>query len=87
MYSFEYYGNNTNNAGSKFLSGLPIVSKINPNETSDKIVAHGDELAYLFDLRDVFGNSIDSTMVNNRLCSILNLNDYTLNFFFFLVKI
>lgn len=58
MYSFEYYGNKTNNAGAKFLTGLPIVSHQNDNIKLEKIVAHGDDLAYLFDLRDLFGNAI-----------------------------
>lgn len=62
MYSFEYYGNKTN-GGSKFLAGLPIVSK--GDTKADKIVAHGDELAYLFDVRDMFGNPIDDGYVSD----------------------
>lgn len=62
MYSFEYFGNRTKEGGSKFLAGLPIVSK--RDRKADKIVAHGDELAYLFDLRDVFGNPIDDGYVS-----------------------
>lgn len=51
LYSFEYAGK-TKTSGSTFLNGLPLVA--NDKKTDDKI-AHGDELAYLFDARDIFG--------------------------------
>lgn len=52
MYSFEHVGQSSNR-GATFLSGLPIVGNAKP---SNNTVAHGDELAYLFDARDIFGN-------------------------------
>lgn len=56
LYSFEHVGQ-TSYRGSTFLSGLPIVSNVKP---SNDTVAHGDELAFLFDARDVFGKPIKS---------------------------
>lgn len=71
MYSFEYCGNKTQNAGANFLAGLPIVSNSNSSTSIEKIVAHGDELAYLFELKDVFGNSIDGTTVSLNILVII----------------
>lgn len=50
LYSFEYSGE-AKTRGSAFLAGLPLVSK----GTTKEKVAHGDELIYLFDARDLFG--------------------------------
>lgn len=54
LYSFEHVGK-SGSRGSTFLSGLPIVGHANP---SNNTVAHGDELAYLFDARDIFGKKL-----------------------------
>lgn len=51
MYSFEHKG--TVSKGINFLRGLPLVSQP-PNTT--EFVAHGDELGYMFDANDIFGN-------------------------------
>lgn len=51
LYSFEYTGQ-AKIRGSSFLNGLPLVS--NSASNKDK-VAHGDELIYLFDARDIYG--------------------------------
>ncbi|XP_011180382.2 carboxylesterase 1F [Zeugodacus cucurbitae] len=55
MYSFEYNG--TRSKGIHFLRGLPIVSEYAGNRNSE-MVAHGDELGYMFDANDLFGNPI-----------------------------
>ncbi|XP_014087308.2 carboxylesterase 1D [Bactrocera oleae] len=55
MYSFEYNG--TRSKGIHFLRGLPIVSEYADNRNSE-VVAHGDELGYMFDANDLFGNPI-----------------------------
>ncbi|XP_018796591.1 PREDICTED: carboxylesterase 5A-like [Bactrocera latifrons] len=55
MYSFEYNG--TRSKGIHFLRGLPIVSEYADNGNSG-LVAHGDELGYMFDANDLFGNPI-----------------------------
>lgn len=53
LYSFEHVGQS--NRGATFLRGLPIVANTKPaNDT----VAHGDELAYLFDAHDIFGKNL-----------------------------
>lgn len=62
LYSFEHIGKSSNR-GSTFLNGLPIVGNTKSTNDTPKTVAHGDELAYLFDARDIFGKSI-STMAN-----------------------
>lgn len=66
LYSFEFYGNKS--SGTKFLAGLPIVSMKNDTNTDEKYVSHGDELGYLFDLRDLFGNPLDSEVCTSILC-------------------
>lgn len=63
LYSFEYFG--PTSSGSNFLNGLPITSK--PPDKSKQRVAHGDELGYLFDARDLYGLPINGTEVNNNL--------------------
>lgn len=65
LYSFEYSGE-TKTRGAAFLSGLPLVS----NAASDKEkVAHGDELIYLFDARDIHGTPLP----NQNVISSLNV--------------
>ncbi|KAH8410527.1 hypothetical protein KR215_011883 [Drosophila sulfurigaster] len=61
MYSFEYNG--TKSRGSNFLKGLPIVSE----QAHDKpeTVAHGDELGYMFDANDIFGNPLPETRLSS----------------------
>lgn len=54
LYSFEYSGE-TKMRGSAFLTGLPLVSQ---EATNKEKVAHGDELIYLFDARDIYGASL-----------------------------
>lgn len=57
LYSFEYSGSNVK--GSHFLKGLPVVA--GNNSIGDEIIiGHGDDLAYLFDVRDLHGNPINS---------------------------
>lgn len=51
LYSFEYSGE-AKMRGSAFLSGLPLVSE---EATNKEKIAHGDELIYLFDARDIHG--------------------------------
>lgn len=57
LYSFEYAGSTVK--GSAFLKGLPIVSE-NNSIGDEPIVSHGDDLAYLFDVRDLDGTPIKS---------------------------
>jgi len=61
MYSFEYNG--TQSKGINFLRGLPIVSE----QAKDKpeTVAHGDELGYMFDANDIFGNPLTETRLTS----------------------
>lgn len=63
LYSFEYAGQTAK--GSDFLAALPMVNR--NNETTKPIdqVAHGDELGYLFDARDVYGNPMKHTELTN----------------------
>lgn len=60
LYSFEYLG--TSGRGYHFLNGLPIVSK----NKVENVVAHGDELIYLFDAFDLFGNPIVEAKLNTE---------------------
>lgn len=57
LYSFEHTGKSANR-GSTFLNGLPIVGNAKSTNDTPKTVAHGDELAYLFDAHDIFGKPI-----------------------------
>lgn len=60
LYSFEFKGNVSK--GSNFLHGLPIVSAgNNPNYT-----AHGDDLGYLFEANDLFGEPIPGAKLTNE---------------------
>ncbi|XP_004531574.1 carboxylesterase 1E [Ceratitis capitata] len=64
MYSFEYNG--TRSKGVNFLRGLPIVSEQSAN-SNPELVAHGDELGYMFDANDLFGNPIpDAQLVDEE---------------------
>ncbi|XP_037052490.1 carboxylesterase 5A [Bradysia coprophila] len=56
LYSFEYSGRNAK--GSAFLNGLPVVAG-NNSIGDEPAVSHGDDLAYLFDVRDLDGNPIN----------------------------
>lgn len=58
LYSFEYAGT-TKTRGATFLKGLPLVST-SDRSRNEKLVAHGDELAYLFDARDLFGKPYEN---------------------------
>lgn len=60
LYSFEHIGKSSNR-GSTFLNGLPIVGNAKSTNDTPKTVAHGDELAYLFDAHDIFGKAISTT--------------------------
>ncbi|KAJ8941723.1 hypothetical protein NQ318_023319 [Aromia moschata] len=58
LYSFEHLGRRQK--GRSFLRGTPIIG----NETTDQglndTVGHGDDLAYLFEVNDVEGNSLET---------------------------
>lgn len=54
LYRFEHVG--TSASGKHFLSSLPLVSK---TETKN-VVAHGDDLIYLFELCDLYGKPIET---------------------------
>jgi carboxylesterase type B len=56
LYSFEHPSNMS--SGRHFLSGLPLVSKGGSGKPKDA-VAHGDELGFLFDTNDIFGNPVE----------------------------
>ena len=60
FYQFEHSGD-AQPSGKLFLRPLPIVSK----SSTKGLVAHGDELGYLFDVYDVFGNRIPGSEVWN----------------------
>lgn len=64
LYSFEYSGS-TKLRGKSFLNGLPLVSTADRKE--ENVVAHGDELAFLFDARDLFGKPYKNSQVGS-LC-------------------
>lgn len=62
IYSFEHVGN-VSSSGKRFLAALPLVSTASQKE----VVAHGDELGFLFDSFDVFGVPIpDIQLVTER---------------------
>lgn len=44
------------------MNGLPLVSSTEKNKNNEKI-GHGDELGYLFDVRDIFGKLNEKTKV------------------------
>lgn len=66
LYSFEYSGSSVK--GSAFLKGLPVVAE-NNSIGDEPAVGHGDDLAYLFDVRDLDGNPIN-VEVRKRIHSI-----------------
>ncbi|XP_017834845.1 carboxylesterase 1F [Drosophila busckii] len=63
MYSFEYNG--TRSKGSNFLNGLPIVAE--KAQQNSETVAHGDELGYMFDANDIFGNPLNDTRLSSTI--------------------
>jgi carboxylesterase type B len=56
FYNFDYHGD-VGSSGRKFLKPLPLVSK----QKAKGFVAHGDDLAYLFDAHDIYGNRINES--------------------------
>nr|AID61343.1 esterase [Calliphora stygia] len=62
MYSFEYNG--TISKGINFLRGLPIVA--DTKNDNPEVVAHGDELGYMFDCNDIFGNPLPETRLTSE---------------------
>lgn len=61
FYQFEHSGD-VQPSGKMFLRPLPLVSKSN----TKGLVAHGDELGYLFDVYDIFGNRIPGSEVRTH---------------------
>ncbi|EDW03750.1 carboxylesterase 1F [Drosophila grimshawi] len=61
VYSFEYNG--TTSKGINFLRGLPIVAE--SSNDKPETVAHGDELGYMFDANDIFGNPLLDTRLSS----------------------
>lgn len=61
FYQFDHVGDSTG-SGKKFLKPLPLVAK----GDSKNMIAHGDELGFLFDIYDVMGNRINSTGVTTE---------------------
>lgn len=57
LYSFEYSGSNAR--GSDFLKGLPVVAE-NNSVGEEPTISHGDDLVYLFDVRDLHGTPMNS---------------------------
>jgi carboxylesterase type B len=60
FYQFDHVGE-ISASGKYFYKSMPIASKRNSKE----LVAHGDELAYLFDVHDIFGNRINETILKS----------------------
>ncbi|CRL03013.1 CLUMA_CG016166, isoform A [Clunio marinus] len=60
FYQFEHVGD-SESSGKLLLKPLPLVSK----RQSPNMVAHGDDLGYLFDIHDVFGNRINATTIKS----------------------
>lgn len=56
FYHFDHHGDSPP-SGRHFLKPLPLISK----HKSKGFVAHGDDLAYLFDVHDIYGNKINGT--------------------------
>lgn len=61
LYSFEYVGKK-NVRDSGFLNGLPIAE----TKPAYDAVSHGDELIYLFNAHDIFGNRIQNQEVKMK---------------------
>uniref|UniRef100_A0A1I8P7F7 Carboxylesterase type B domain-containing protein n=1 Tax=Stomoxys calcitrans TaxID=35570 RepID=A0A1I8P7F7_STOCA len=62
MYSFEYNG--TTSKGINFLRGLPLVADSANSNT--EMVGHGDELGYMFDCNDIYGNPLPETRLTSE---------------------
>lgn len=60
FYNFDYHGD-IGSSGRNFLKPLPLVSK----QKTKGFVAHGDDLAYLFDAHDIYGNHINESEVKS----------------------
>ncbi|XP_075152885.1 carboxylesterase 1E-like [Haematobia irritans] len=73
MYSFEYNG--TTSKGINFLRGLPLVADTK-NSDNEK-VGHGDELGYMFDCNDIYGNPLPDTRLQSK--EDLKVRDNLLN--------
>lgn len=56
IYQFSYVSHPDTSKGKNFLGHLPLVSSHTNTDTN--AVAHGDELAFLFDVQDLFGHPI-----------------------------
>lgn len=59
FYQFDHVGD-SRSSGKQFLKPLPLVSK----RDSKGMTAHGDDLGFLFDIYDIFGNRINGTELN-----------------------
>lgn len=75
LYSFQYSGESKIH-GSTFLNGLPLVSSSAPDKNK---IAHGDELIYLLDARDIFAKPIENSMVSARTVRIQHTTTRTTN--------
>jgi carboxylesterase type B len=64
LYRFEHVGKKKK--GYNFLKGLPIIGNSTQSDDSNDTVAHGDELAYLFDAQDLQGRSLGSNDDSNE---------------------
>ncbi|CAH0551297.1 unnamed protein product [Brassicogethes aeneus] len=63
LYSFEHAGKMKK--GYSFLKGMPIVG--NGTMTDDnETIGHGDDLNYLFEANDIFGNPIENNEIMNE---------------------
>ena len=60
FYQFDHVGD-AESSGKKFLRPLHLVSKAN----SKGKAAHGDELGYLFEVNDIWGNKINGTSLKS----------------------
>lgn len=60
FYNFDYHGD-IGSSGQKFLKPLPLVSK----QKTKGFVAHGDDLAFLFDAHDIYGNRINESEIKS----------------------
>lgn len=62
FYQFDHISD-SEPSGKKFLRPLPLVSK----RSSKVMTAHGDDLGFLFEINDVFGNKLNgSSLRSNR---------------------
>lgn len=70
LYSFEYSGSNAK--GAQFLQGLPVAAE-NNSIGVEPVVSHGDDLAYLFDVRDLHGIPTYSAVDSNYILDSVSL--------------